>query len=83
MELSKQGYTAYKIGGYYNGTYPHAWVVVEIPIEATSGQVIPIQHYRELYTEEERQLFGSNGTWKESCLVTDFGCSYKKVVVDG
>jgi len=42
--LVNLGYRARIAHGFYNGE-PHAWVVAEIPIEATSGNLITPQQY--------------------------------------
>jgi len=42
--LENMGYKARIAHGFYNGE-PHAWVVAEIPIEATSGRLIIPQQY--------------------------------------
>lgn len=49
--LVNLGYRARIAHGFYNGE-PHAWVVAEIPIEATSGNLITPQQYAE-YAEKE------------------------------
>ena len=42
--LKSMGYNAKVVNGYYKGE-PHSWVVMEVPIEATSGNLITPQHY--------------------------------------
>ena len=44
------GYGARIVNGYYKGE-PHAWVVAEIPIEATSGNLITPQSYADYAPE--------------------------------
>lgn len=48
--LNGMGYKTRIAHGFYNGE-PHAWVVAEIPIEATSGRLITPQQYVE-YVEK-------------------------------
>lgn len=48
--LGVLGYRARIAHGYYKGE-PHAWVVAEIPIEATSGNIITSQQYAD-YAEK-------------------------------
>lgn len=44
QNLGKLGYESRVVHGYYKGE-PHAWVVMEVPIEATSGNLITPQYY--------------------------------------
>ncbi len=48
--LGGLGYSARLVHGYYKGE-PHTWVVAEIPIESTSGNIITPQQYAD-YTEK-------------------------------
>ena len=48
--LKELGYKARVAHGYYKGE-PHEWVVAEIPIEATSGNLIMPQYYTD-YAEK-------------------------------
>lgn len=50
-KLESMGYKARVVNGYYKGE-PHTWVVVEIPVEATSGNLITPEHYSD-YKEEQ------------------------------
>jgi hypothetical protein len=45
-KLRRIGYVARTVSGYYNGE-PHAWVVMEVPIEATNGNLISPNSYAE------------------------------------
>lgn len=49
-KLAALGYGARLVHGYYKGE-PHTWVVAEIPIESTSGNIITSQQYAD-YTEK-------------------------------
>lgn len=54
--LEDAGYTAYYVVGKYNSTNNnHAWVVVEVPIEAVSGKILHPDTYKEMYSESERK----------------------------
>jgi len=49
--LKSMGYDARIVNGYYKGE-PHSWVVMEVPIEATSGNLITPQHYSDYVINE-------------------------------
>ena len=49
--LEDEGWVAETRWGYVNDS-AHQWSVVEVPIEATSGQVINPYYYNKLYVEE-------------------------------
>lgn len=48
--LEDAGYMAWRIEGYY-GVTGHAWVMMGLPIEATTGEVISPEEYKKYYTE--------------------------------
>lgn len=43
-KLKNMGYNARVVSGLYKGQ-PHSWVVMELPIEATNGNLIAPQYY--------------------------------------
>ena len=51
QNLGGLGYSARVVHGYYKGE-PHTWVVAEIPIEATSGNLITPQSYADYKMNE-------------------------------
>lgn len=62
-KLRKAGYEARVVQGQYGSeNESHAWVEVVVPIEATSGQIIPIGEYRQQY---DRDAFKTETEWRD------------------
>lgn len=51
QKLEEIGYSSRVVEGTYKGE-PHTWIVIEIPIEATSGNLITPQQYADYVCEK-------------------------------